>query len=147
MFNLFYFLFLLLSNVYGYDLLNNISVEAAKGFGLYYDNPREVEREKLRSIVGCILGKEDEKKIEDIKKKHKIKEYPLSNSVVVEFPFKGMLSIFIGIFKVYPKLAEYIKNHSYSQVPIMEIYDTPNQKITYVASVKLDSKIFDAFLE
>ncbi len=129
------------------DLLSNASIEAAKGFGLYYDNPQEIEKEKLRSIVGCILEKGDENKIEDLKDKYKIKEYPSSKSVVVEFPFKGMLSIFIGIFKVYPKLSEYIKNHSYSQAPIMEIYDRTNKKITYVASVKLDPGIFDNFLE
>jgi len=129
------------------SLLKEDSIKATRGFGLYYDDPKKVRRENLRSIVGCILAKQDEDNIEDLKKKYKIKKYPASKSIVAEFPFKGKASIFIGIFKVYPKLTEYIEQQDYSQGPIMEIYDTPNKRISYVASVNMDTKIFDDFLK
>jgi hypothetical protein len=128
-------------------LLGEDAIEASRGFGLYYDDPKKVKKENLRSVVGCILDKQDENKIDYLKKNYKIKYYPASKSVVAEFPFKGTLSIFIGIFKAYPKLAEHIKQHNYTPGPIMEIYDTPHEKIFYVASITMDAEIFDSFLE
>ena len=46
-----------------------------------------------------------------------------------------------------PKLTEYIEQNNYYQGPIMEIYDTPNGKILYVASVNMNATIFDDFLK
>lgn len=128
-------------------LLGEDAIETSRGFGLYYDDPKKVKKENLRSVVGCILDKQDESKIDHLKKHYKIQYYPASKSVVAEFPFKGTLSIFIGIFKVYPKLAEYIKQRNYPPGPIMEIYDTPHKKIFYVASIAMDAEIFDSLLE
>ena len=128
-------------------LLGEDAIEASSGFGLYYDDPKKVKKENLRSIAGCILDKQDESKIDHLKKNYKIKYYPASKSVVAEFPFKGTLSIFIGIFKVYPQLAEYIKQHNYPPGPIMEIYDTPHKKIFYVAPNAMDAEILESFLE
>ncbi len=130
-----------------YDLENNYSIKATNGFGLYYDNPQEVDKANLRSIVGCIV---EGRSVEDLKKlrdKYGVKEYPSSKSVVAEFPYKGKLSILIGIFKVYPKLAPYIKEHKYTQTPIMELYDQANKRIEYISSVNLSNNIFDGFLK
>jgi len=128
-------------------LLGEDAIETSRGFGLYYDDPKKVKKENLRSVAGCILDKQDEGKIDHLKKNYKIQYYPASESVVAEFPFKGTLSIFIGIFKVYPKLAEYIEQRNYPPGPIMEIYDTPHKKIFYVASIAMDAEIFDSLLE
>jgi hypothetical protein len=130
-----------------YDLRNNYSIETTKGFGLYYDNPQEVDKAKLRSVVGCIV---EGRSVEDLKKvsiKYGAKEYPSSRSVVAEFPYKGKMSILIGIFKVYPKLGSYIKKHKYPQTPIMELYDQPNKRIEYISSINLSNDIFDGFLK
>ncbi len=129
------------------DLKENFAIETTKGFGLYYDNPQEVDREELRSIVGCIV---EDRTIEDLKRvsdKYGVKEYPSSQSVVAEFPYKGQMSILIGIFKVYPKLSTFLKENQYARTPIMELYDQPNEKIEYISSVDLSSDIFHKFLE
>lgn len=129
------------------DLKNNYSLAPTKGFGLYYDDPRQVDKAQLRSIVGCVV---EGKTIDDLSKvssKYGVREYPSSNSVVAEFPYKGMISIFIGIMKVYPALAAYIKEHRYNQTPIMELYDMPNERIEYIASMNLPKEIFDDFLK
>ncbi len=130
-----------------YDLKNNYSIETTKGFGLYYDNPQEVDKAKLRSIVGCIV---EDRSVEDLKKvsnKYGVKEYPSSKSVVAEFPYKGQMSILIGIFRVYPKLGSYIKEHKYPQTLIMELYDQPNKRIEYISSINLSNDIFDGFFK
>ncbi|MDP8217652.1 MAG: GyrI-like domain-containing protein [Candidatus Theseobacter exili] len=128
------------------DLLND-SVVTTRGFGLYYDNPGEVEKDKLRSIVGCILEEKDRNKIDNLKDKYTITEFPVSNSVISQFPFKGKPSIFLGIFKIYPPLSDYLKEHNYAQGPIMEIYNVPAGKILYIAPVNIDKKFYDSLLE
>jgi len=128
-------------------LLGEDAIETSRGFGLYYDDPKKVKKENLRSIVGCILDKQHENKIDYLKKNYRIKYYPASKSVVAEIPFKGTISIFIGLFKAYPRLAEYITQHNYPPGPIMEIYDTPHEKIFYVSSFTMDAEIFDSFLD
>ena len=44
-----------ISNKVYYELLNNFKIETTKGFGIYYDNPKNVDQNKLRSEVGCIV--------------------------------------------------------------------------------------------
>lgn len=130
-----------------YDLKDNYAIETTKGFGLYYDNPREVSKENLRSIVGCIVEGKTTDELERVRDNYNIREYPASNSVVAEFPYQGKMSIMMGVFKVYPKLNWYISENNYSSVPIMELYDQPNEKIRYIASIELAGSDFDAFLK
>ena len=128
-------------------LLGEDAIAPSRGFGLYFDDPKKVEKKDLRSIAGCILDKEYEGNIDHLKTNYQVKKYPASKSVVAVFPFRGTPSIFLGIIKAYPKLTEYLVQHNYPPVPIMEIYDTPNEKISYIASVNLDRQVFDDLLE
>jgi len=130
-----------------YDLKDNHAITTTKGFGLYYDKPQDVAKEKLRSIVGCIVEGKTIDDLKDINNKYGVKEYPASNSVVAEFPYKGKVSIFLGIFKVYSKLSAYLDEHEYVSTPIMELYDQPNEKILYISSVNLSEEVFESFLK
>lgn len=129
------------------DLKEKESLEPSRGFGLYYDNPQEVAKDKLRSLVGCILDEKDLDKIKELQTRYNVKLYPASQSVVASFPFKGKPSIFVGIFKVYPKIGNFVKVHNYSPVPMMELYDLPNKNITYIGSVNLPKHVFESLLE
>ncbi|MDR0874503.1 MAG: hypothetical protein LBN27_13735, partial [Prevotellaceae bacterium] len=51
--------------------------------------------------------------------------------VVTEFPFKGGMSIMVGLMKVYPALAKYIESQNLKDSPIMEIYDVQNKVVIY----------------
>lgn len=116
-----------------YSLLNEYGVETTKGVGIYYDNPQQVEKSKLRSEIGCILDAPlDSMKMSDISSKFKIKTLPESPSIVTEFPFKGTMSVIVGIIKIYPALNDFISKNGYkANGPILEIYDTPNKTIIY----------------
>lgn len=129
-----------------YDLKDIYNIETTKGFGLYYDSPQEVSKDKLRSIVGCIVEGKSIIDLDEVTKKYSVKEYPLSKSLVAEFPYKGYISIMLGIFKVYPKLNKYIEEHKYDEAPIMELYDMPNERIEYIVSVRLPKEVFESFL-
>jgi len=120
-----------ISNKVYYELLNNYKIETFKGFGIYYDNPKNVEQNKLRSEVGCIGENIDIKTLEKIKEHFQVKKLPIDNYLVAEFPFKGFPSIIIGMIKVYPIMEKYIVENGFEDGPIMEIYDVKNKKIIY----------------
>ena len=130
-----------------YNDLKKDGIETTKGFGIYYDNPEKVDKDKLRSAVGCIIDQKDENKITEIGKKYNLKQYPATKSAICKFPYKGMPSIIIGIIKVYPELMKHMNDFKYPEVPIMEVYDKPGEFIQYIAAIGLDKKYFDSFLD
>ncbi len=113
-------------------LLEKENVKTFKGFGIYYDNPRFVKKDSLHSDVGCIMENADTSRIYWLKGKFNIKTCPVKNYITAEFPFKGKISIMVGVLKVYPALMKFVKDNNYDEKgPIMEIYDMPNHKILY----------------
>ena len=114
-----------------HTLLNEEKVETSRGYGVYYDNPQTVAKEELRSEVGCIVENADSATLARLAEKYQVKTLPQSDFIVTEFPFKGKLSIFFAIMKVYPALGKFCEEHGYVDSPITEIYDIPNKKIIY----------------
>ena len=89
------------------QLMEEDKINTTKGFGIYYDNPQQVEKSKLRSEVGCILENTDIDKVPNLEKKYNIKTFPEKEYITAEFPYKGKTSIFISIMKVYPALNKF----------------------------------------
>ena len=119
-------------NIYD-SLLNKYGIETFKGFGVYYDDPKKVSKEELRSIAGCILDESDYNSIEKLKENNfKVTETSKQRSIVVEFPLKNTLSVFIGIMKVYPEINKFVEKNGLKQKEIMEVYDVPAKKIIYI---------------
>jgi len=115
-----------------YALLNEEKVECFRGFGIYYDNPQQVEKSKLRSDVGNILENPTPELLEKLEKKYNIKTLDRQKFVVAEFPYKNQMSVVMGIMKVYPALTRYCKeNQNNENGFVMEIYDVPGKKIIY----------------
>ena len=69
----------------------------------------------LRWAVGCILSEGEEEVDKDLRNLFLEKEFKLfnlpevSNVVKSSFPHNTFLSIFIGIYRVYPLMGSYIK--------------------------------------
>jgi len=121
----------LMDEIY-YSLLNDYGIETFKGFGIYYDNPKEVEKSELRSEVGCIIEDKDTSRLTKIKEEFNTKNFPKSSFAVAEFPSKGKLSVLFGIMKVYPAIDKFVEKNGYKKEGyVMEIYDVPNKKIVY----------------
>lgn len=121
----------LMDEIY-FSLRNDYSIETNKGFGIYYDNPKVVEKSKLRSEIGCIVEDKDSSKFTHITKGLSTKTFPEKSYIVAEFPSKGKLSILFGIMKVYPAIEKFVKINGYkNDGSVMEIYDVPNKKIVY----------------
>jgi hypothetical protein len=114
----------------------DFKIKPDKAFGLYYDDPGKVSKDKLRSDIGCIIDDKDAGALNAIKTKFKIKKYKKINSIVAEFPFRNMFSIFIGMYRVYPRLDKYIKDKGYKMDYAFEVYDKPGKKILYTFPIR-----------
>ena len=115
-----------------YSLLNEEGIETFRGFGIYYDNPRKVEKNRLRSEVGNILEDPYPAILEKLEGRYNIKTLPEKEYIVTEFPYRGKLSIMMGIMKVYPAMNRFVKENGFDEDGwVMEIYDIPGKKIVY----------------
>lgn len=121
----------IMNEVY-YSLLNNYGIETTLGFAVYYDNPKNTARENLRSEAGCIIDNQYSDRASELDKEFLVKTIESKEYITAEFPYKGQLSVLLGIIKVYPVLEkEAVKKGVKADAPIMEIYDVPGKKIIY----------------
>ncbi|MBN2530222.1 MAG: hypothetical protein JXR76_27780 [Deltaproteobacteria bacterium] len=122
-------------------------IECQQQFGMYFDNPRQVESSQLRSIAGCVVRGGDIKELQKKGLAFGITVFPKTRGVIAEFPFTGTLSVILGVMRVYPKLGEYIRAHHYSPGPFLELYDVARQKIIYVAPLGVSTSAMEKLLE
>ena len=114
------------------SLIKDFNITSYKGFGTYYDNPREVQRDLLRYDAGCIIGKQDINTIIKLKERFEVAECPKKRYLIAEFPYIGKISVILGVMKVYPTISKYLKERELPQNgSVMEIYDVPGKKIIY----------------
>lgn len=109
--------------------LKEVGVLSTKGFGIYYDDPKNTPQEKCRSLVGFIIEQRDIDKIKSTGLK--VDSVPSAKAVVAEFPLRNMLSYMIGPVKVYPEISGYMSEKKYKPVLSFEIYDSDEKKIIF----------------
>jgi len=115
------------------SILRATGVECTKGFGIYYDNPEEVEADKLRSFVGNIIENADSETIAKIKETGlRVDSIPEKNAIVVEMKTRNNLSYMTGPMKAYPLLHEKQKADNCTPSLAFEIYDVPAHMTYYV---------------
>ncbi len=104
------------------DLLKR-KLEINDGFGIYRDDPEKVPEDKCRYMVGCVLlDKDTIRRVELEKSGYIIQKMNITRSMLVEFPYKNMFSIFASVMKVYPALKEYADEKKYQPMESLEIY-------------------------
>jgi hypothetical protein len=112
--------------------LKKDGIECLKGFGIYYDDPKQVAADKLRSKLGCIIDAKDLAKFSKVSRKYKVMNWPARGCLVAEFPIRNNLSYMIGPMKAYPELNKALKEKGYKMGAVMELYDMPDKKILYI---------------
>jgi len=118
------------------SLDKDFGIKAERGFGVYYDNPKLVKKENLRSSVGCVLESEYFDDEDKIKTKFGIMEYPVTQSITAEFPYKNMGSIIVAVAKVYPEFSKYMEANGFEQTESLEIYSMKDKKIFFSMPLK-----------
>lgn len=129
-----------------YDMKNKYKISPNKGFGIFYDDPKKVKPEKLRSVVGVILENVSDEKILEIRKKYRVEILPASKAIITKFPLKGNLSYALGAIRVYPEMMKYVSENKIAPSFPMEIYDLKNEKIIYQMTTEIPNEIYLGFL-
>lgn len=113
--------------------LKAMGVAGKKGFGIYYDDPKIVPKQKCRSFVGYIIEEKDFNIVSALKPEGlTIDSIPKARSLVAEFPIRNSFSYMVGPMKVYPALSEYMNRKGYKSGLAVEIYDIPDRKIRFI---------------
>ncbi len=125
--------FKVIQNVTATAVSNKLVVEGktVNSFGIFYDNPEEVpDSFQWRSRGGLILEGVDV--AESTPKYHNfhLKE---QDCIMAEFPLVSPLSIFVGLYKVYPALSKHQAQTEGTHGAVVEIYDYTSKVIRYVA--------------
>ncbi len=118
-----------------YKAMEDEGIKTERGIGIYFDDPKVVPADKLRSHCGIIIEEKDLDKVPELEKKFKVGQIEKAESVVVEFPIKGSLSYMIGPMKCYPVMGEYANEKGYNMTTTYEIYDEASKKILFVMGI------------
>ncbi len=119
------------------SILRSKGIICEMGFGIYYDDPKQVAKDKCRSFVGNIISGKDFDKLMLIKELGlKLDTIEVKKSIFIEFPSPNSLSYMIGPAKVYPAFTEYMKTHTIKPMLSVEIYDMPNKMTYYIMQVE-----------
>ncbi len=120
--------------------------DAELGFGLYFDNPRRVAKDQLRSIGGCIIPAEKAEGLTGKTLPFRIASLPGGRAVIVRFPFRGRMSIMFGAMRVYPKMGRQIAEAGLPEGPMMEIYDMNAGEIRYIRPLDIPNEELERLL-
>ncbi|TGK35666.1 GyrI-like domain-containing protein [Leptospira andrefontaineae] len=103
-----------------------------KMFGIYKDNPNTVPEEKLRCEVGALFSEPIAEIPSGFSLPLKYKVIEKKRYLAADFPLKSFVSIFLGIFKVYPELTKACieKGCDMNGKASMEIYEPITEKNT-----------------
>ncbi|XP_061641064.1 testis-expressed protein 264 isoform X2 [Phyllopteryx taeniolatus] len=96
--------------------------------GIFYDDPKQVPGPQCRCAVGSIVSEGEDKADEELLKRYEtsgfhVFSFPeVTHVVTTSFPHRTILSILLGIKRVYPRLESYIKERKLCAHPFLEIY-------------------------
>jgi DNA gyrase inhibitor GyrI len=107
-------------------------IVTTKAFGIYLNNPKVTEPNKLQSEIGVVLADKDLAKARALRKTLKVKVWPASDCLVAEFPVRNDLSYMIGPLKVYPELNKALEAKKAKLGAALELYDMPAKKTLFI---------------
>lgn len=117
-----------MDDLYNYAL--NQDITSDMWIAIYYDNPKEVQKDKLRSDWGILIDDLDIV----LDTWYNLKQLDKNSYVVVTFPLKNNFSYMLWAYKAYPLILEYMLEEGYQiMVPMIEMYDMKNNLIYYMA--------------
>ncbi len=119
------------------------SVLTNQTFILYFDDPDEIENKDLRSVMGVILDYASPELLRYLGGRYKVARLPPCNNVSVVFPFVNFISKKIANYRSRPVLKKYLQDNLLEGLPILKVYDTLDETITYSSPLNLSPEYLD----
>ena len=94
--------------------IQQVNEKANQFVGIYYDNPETVPEDKCRSTVAVVCNREASEGIgagKLVKMGYSTAELKETSSFHSTFPFYGLVSILLGLYRVYPAVQGAAKEH------------------------------------
>lgn len=111
--------------------IKDLGGDCHESFGIYLDDPAQVEQERLRSFGGCII--QDASWIKDhLTQLSQFQVAEWGAAQLIEAYFEG--SPGVGPLKVYPKVSDYVKSRKLKlENSVLELYRMigDNKMVTY----------------
>lgn len=127
-----------------YRLLNDEGIETYKGFGVYYDDPSLVEKERCRAIVGCVLEERDAARASALREAgYAVATLGAHESTVASFPYRSPLSLMVAHLKAHPAIFAFRKAKGFT-APLTEVYDIKGKEIRYSLNDGADASVLAA---
>ncbi|XP_015903281.1 testis-expressed protein 264 homolog [Parasteatoda tepidariorum] len=128
------------------ELLSEIQTIApdSDSFSIYHEDFFQT-RSQVGSSIGVVVSDstEDDLCSKLIQAGYRVAVLPaIDYAVVSSFPYRNQYSLAVAVYRVYPRLKQYLKNYRLCAHPIMELY-TKNQ-VFFIAPL---SKQFDFYAD
>ena len=116
--------------------------------GIYYDDPEGTPPAELRCAVGPVLAQGGEVPVTEEMEKMRENGFRIvhlpdpSYVVTASFPFSTTFSIYLAIYRVYPKLRDYIAERRLCAYPALELYS--DSSIVFMMPLSRQDEFFVA---
>ena len=116
--------------------------------GIYYDDPEGTPPAELRCAVGPVLAQGGEAPVKEEMEKMRENGFRIvhlpdpSYVVTATFPFATTFSIYLAIYRVYPKLRDYIAERRLCAYPALELYS--DSSIVFMLPLSRQDEFFVA---
>ncbi|XP_018542232.1 testis-expressed protein 264 [Lates calcarifer] len=96
--------------------------------GVFYDNPNKVSASQCSYAVGSILSEGENEADEELIRRYEtsgfnVFSFPeVTHVVTTSFPYRTILSVFLRLWRVYPRIQRYIVEKRLCAHPFLEIY-------------------------
>lgn len=100
-----------------HDILKQEGIEIESMAGIYYDDPEKLEKSKLRSEIGAVLSKKNFQRYRSklLRRGLQLRILPRQNYVSTEFPYRNIISVYLGVSKAYPAIKKYTSEKRYPE--------------------------------
>ncbi len=99
--------------------------------GIYFDNPKELEKDKLRSLVGVVIKAEQLDLFKALHSDARLVELEEQKAFHTSWNYKSGLSIMLAIMRVYPAIFKRAKRDHFEIFQSIEIYDFSQKRLDY----------------
>lgn len=120
--------------------LRDLGIEPIQGMGVYFDDPKVVPQDKLRSQCGALVDESASSRVEEMQVAHpalRLRKIAKTQALVVEFPLRAALSLMVAPSKAYPAIqAALVAQRLTVNGDAIELYDHKRGRILVVMPVR-----------